>query len=144
MAVLVVAAVLGSAAIALVGFALYLVFCAFVVIRTGGTAGLRDVAVAIRAFASIESLNSRSRLRSIAPPPATESDRTATLDEISAQPELQVGHSPAVANNTGLHPYPSGAASPARRRGRPGPGGAGPQSPARPSADDGHSTAGDG
>ena len=106
----------------LVGFTLYLVFCAFVVIRTGGTAGLRDVAVAIRAFASIESLSSRSRLRSIVPPPATESDRTATI-EISAQPELQIGHSPAVANNTRLRP--SHAASPARRRGRPGPEGEG-------------------
>jgi hypothetical protein len=66
MAVLVVAMILGSAAIALVGFALYLAFCVFVVVRTGGTSGLRDVAIAIRAFASVGSLSSRRRPR----PPA--------------------------------------------------------------------------
>ena len=69
MAVLVAAMVLGSAAIVLVGFALYLAFCAFVVVRTGGTSGLRDVAIAVRAFASVGSLS--SRWRTPAPPPPT-------------------------------------------------------------------------
>jgi hypothetical protein len=57
MAVFVVVAILGSAAITLVGFVTYLAFCAFVVICTGGTSGLQDVAEAIRAFASIGSLS---------------------------------------------------------------------------------------
>lgn len=70
MAVLVLAAVLGSAAIALVGFALYLAFCAFVIVRTGGTSGLRDVADAIRAFASVGSLSSRGRLGTMSSPAA--------------------------------------------------------------------------
>jgi hypothetical protein len=78
MAVLVVALVLGSAAIALVGFVLYLAFCAFVVIRTGGTSGLRDVAVAIRAFASVGSLSSRGGQVSVPPP------QEAKLDQITA------------------------------------------------------------
>jgi hypothetical protein len=64
MAVLFVAMIVGSVS-ALVGFALFLIFCAFVVVRTGGTAGLRDVAVAVRAFASVWSLGSRNRLKSI-------------------------------------------------------------------------------
>jgi hypothetical protein len=34
-------------------FVAYLVFCAFVIVRTGSTAGLRDVAVAMRAFGAI-------------------------------------------------------------------------------------------
>lgn len=34
----------------LVGFLSFLVFCAYVVRHTGGTAGLRDVAIAVRAF----------------------------------------------------------------------------------------------
>jgi hypothetical protein len=63
MAVLILAVTLGSVAAALLGFALYLAFCAFIVIRTGGTSGLRDVAVAIRAFASVANMNSRSSLR---------------------------------------------------------------------------------
>lgn len=44
--VIVVAAVLAA-------FLGYLRFCEFVVVHTGGTAGLRDVAVAIRAFAAV-------------------------------------------------------------------------------------------
>ena len=64
----VVVAALGSAAIALAGFVFYLAFCAFVVIRTGGTSGLRDVAEAMRAFASVGSLGPRSRPRPTAPP----------------------------------------------------------------------------
>jgi hypothetical protein len=39
MAVLVLAMILGSVT-ALIGFALFLIFCAFVVVRTGGTAGV--------------------------------------------------------------------------------------------------------
>jgi hypothetical protein len=42
-------------------FALFLAFCAFVVIRTGSTAGLRDFAVAVRAFGSVLSFRSRGR-----------------------------------------------------------------------------------
>ncbi len=57
----VLAVVLGSAAVALVGFVFYLIFCAFVVVRTGDTACLHDVAEAIRAFASLASLSPRSR-----------------------------------------------------------------------------------
>jgi hypothetical protein len=68
MAGFVVVAVLGSAAIALAGFVSYLAFCAFVVKRTGGTSGLRDVAEAVRAFAAVGSLSPRSHLRSTAPP----------------------------------------------------------------------------
>jgi hypothetical protein len=68
MAVLFVAMTVGSVS-ALVGFALFLIFCAFVVVRTGGTTGLRDVAVAVRAFASVWSPGSRNRLRSIASRP---------------------------------------------------------------------------
>jgi hypothetical protein len=45
--------VIASAAMALIGFVCFLIFCTFVVIRTGGTAGLRDVAVAVRAYASV-------------------------------------------------------------------------------------------
>jgi hypothetical protein len=52
-----VAVVLGGAAIVLAGFVFFLIFCAFVVVRTGDTAGLRDVAVAVRAFASVGSLS---------------------------------------------------------------------------------------
>jgi hypothetical protein len=54
-------AVLGSAVAALVGFVFYLFFCAFVIVRTGSTAGLRDVAVAIRAFAAMCHLTPLSR-----------------------------------------------------------------------------------
>lgn len=42
-------------------FALYLSFCRFVVRATKGTAGLRDVAVAMRAFAALPLPRSRSR-----------------------------------------------------------------------------------
>ncbi len=42
--------VLVTAVAGVVCFVAYLVFCAFVVVRTGNTAGLRDVAVAMRAF----------------------------------------------------------------------------------------------
>lgn len=48
---------------ALVGFICYLIFLVFVVRSTGGTAGLRDVAVAMRAFGSMASLNRRSPKR---------------------------------------------------------------------------------
>jgi hypothetical protein len=34
-------------------FVAYLVLCAYVVRQTGGTAGLRDVAVAVRAFSTL-------------------------------------------------------------------------------------------
>lgn len=67
MAVLVVAMILSSVT-ALAGFALFLIFCAYVVNRTGGTAGLRDVAEAVRAFASVWSQSARVRLRPVAPP----------------------------------------------------------------------------
>jgi len=42
----------------LVGFLAFLALCAFVVVRTGDTAGLRDVAVAVRAFRGALSLRS--------------------------------------------------------------------------------------
>jgi len=48
-------------AAAFAAFALFLAFCAFIVIRTGGTAGLRDFAVAVRAFGSVWSLRGRGR-----------------------------------------------------------------------------------
>jgi hypothetical protein len=35
------------------GFVCLLIFCTFVVIRTGDTAGLRDVAIVVRAYASV-------------------------------------------------------------------------------------------
>jgi hypothetical protein len=44
------------------GFVCFLIFCTFVVIRTGGTAGLQDVAVAVRAYASV-STSLRTGLR---------------------------------------------------------------------------------
>jgi hypothetical protein len=50
---LVVIAGAASAAMALIAFVCFLLFCTFVVVRTGSTAGLRDVAVAVRAFASV-------------------------------------------------------------------------------------------
>ncbi len=57
--------VLGSIlAIALTCFACflaYLRFCRFVVRETGGTAGLRDVAVAMRAFAALPLPRSRGK-----------------------------------------------------------------------------------
>jgi hypothetical protein len=77
-AVLVAATVLGSAAIALVGFALYLAFCAFVVIRTNDTKGLRDVAEAVRAFASVGSLTSRLRPPAFPPPALLPGDVTVS------------------------------------------------------------------
>ena len=79
MAVLFTAVFIGSAAFAaLIGFISYLAFCAFVVVRTGSTAGLRDVAIAIRAFASIGNLGSRSRLGGPRPlPPPAELHQTA-------------------------------------------------------------------
>lgn len=56
--------VLGVPAIAvLICFICYLIFLVFIVIRTGDTAGLRDVAVAMRAFGSIASLNRGSPKR---------------------------------------------------------------------------------
>jgi hypothetical protein len=79
MAVLFVAMIVGSVT-ALIGFAMFLIFCAFVVVRTGSTAGLRDVAVAVRAFASVWSLASRNRLRSIDSPIPPEPGRTAAGD----------------------------------------------------------------
>ena len=42
-------------------FLAYLRFCRFVVMKTGSTAGLRDVAVAMRAFAALPLPRSRSR-----------------------------------------------------------------------------------
>lgn len=55
----VVVAAITSAAV-LVGFISFLIFCAFVILRTGSTAGLRDVAVAIRAFRGALSARTRS------------------------------------------------------------------------------------
>ena len=53
---LVVIAVAAATVVGVVAaFVCYLLFCAFVVARTGGTAGLRDVAIAVRAFASVSS-----------------------------------------------------------------------------------------
>ena len=57
-AVVVVAAITSIAV--LVGFISFLAFCAFVVVRTGTTAGLRDVAVAIRAFRGVLSVRAKS------------------------------------------------------------------------------------
>jgi hypothetical protein len=37
----------------IVGFVCLLIFCTFVVIRTGDTAALRDVAILVRAYASV-------------------------------------------------------------------------------------------
>ncbi len=48
-------AMVGCAGITAVSFLRYLAFLRFVIVRTGGTAGLRDVATAIRAY--------RARLR---------------------------------------------------------------------------------
>lgn len=53
--------VLGGATVVLVAFLFYLCFCTFIVIRTGGTAGLRDVAVAMRAFGVIGTLGAARR-----------------------------------------------------------------------------------
>lgn len=53
-AVVLVAAV--ASVSVLLAFLAFLCFCSFVIIRTGGTAGLRDVAVAIRAFRGVLSL----------------------------------------------------------------------------------------
>ena len=44
-----------SAAMAFLTFVSFLLFCVFVVVRTGDTAGLRDVAIVIRAYASVAS-----------------------------------------------------------------------------------------
>jgi len=49
--VLVVALVVAGAPV--VCFLAYLALCAFVVVRCGGTAGLRDVAIAVRAFRGV-------------------------------------------------------------------------------------------
>jgi hypothetical protein len=46
-------ALLICAAFALASFSLFLIFCAFVVVYTGDTKGLRDVAVAVRAFRTL-------------------------------------------------------------------------------------------
>ena len=43
-------------------FVAYLVFCGFVVIKTGGTEGLKDVAVAMRAY-KVPLLNRANRRR---------------------------------------------------------------------------------
>lgn len=45
-----VAAVIAASAALVVCFFAYLAMCAFIVMRTNGTAGLRDLAVAMRAF----------------------------------------------------------------------------------------------
>ena len=45
----------------LIGFVCFLLFCVFVVVRTGGTSGLRDVAVAMRAYSLIGSFRRTSR-----------------------------------------------------------------------------------
>jgi hypothetical protein len=50
-AVVLVAAV--TSCTVLVAFLSFLVFCAFVVVRTGNTSGLKDVAVAVRAFRGV-------------------------------------------------------------------------------------------
>jgi hypothetical protein len=93
MAVLFVAMIVGSAS-ALVGFALFLIFCAFVVVRTGGTTGLRDVAVAVRAFASVWSSGSRHRLRSIASPAKSEPDDPEPGDHDFRAAPIDIAHDP--------------------------------------------------
>ena len=76
MAVLVVAMILSSIT-ALAGFALFLIFCAYVVNRTGGTAGLRDVGSRARLRVRVEPECSGSREtgspahRTRTPPPRT-------------------------------------------------------------------------
>ena len=45
-----VVAVIAASAVLAVCFFAYLALCAFIVVRTGATAGLRDLAVAMRAF----------------------------------------------------------------------------------------------
>jgi hypothetical protein len=45
--------VLGLAGIVLLGFLAYLALLAFVVVRTGQTSGLRDVAIAIKAYRGV-------------------------------------------------------------------------------------------
>lgn len=45
--------VLGLAAMVLLGFLAYLAFLAFVVVRTGDTSGLQDVAIAIKAYRGV-------------------------------------------------------------------------------------------
>jgi hypothetical protein len=53
---LVVIAIAAATVVGMVAaFVCYLLFCAFVVVRTGDTVGLRDVAIAVRAFASVSS-----------------------------------------------------------------------------------------
>ncbi len=103
--VVLVVVVLGSAAIALVGFALYLAFCAFVVVRTGSTEGLRDVAVAILAFAWIGHLGSRSRRGpSLSLPAATGLDQ-AVQDGVSGEPlQLPGGRAAPPAAREGVRP----------------------------------------
>jgi hypothetical protein len=60
--VFVFAVVVGLLALTVVlCFLAYLRFCRFVVIKTGSTAGLRDVAVAMRAFAALPLPRSRSK-----------------------------------------------------------------------------------
>lgn len=56
-AVIIIAA-LASVSV-LVAFLALLCFCTFVVCRTGGTSGLRDVAVAVRAFRGVLSLRAQ-------------------------------------------------------------------------------------
>jgi hypothetical protein len=46
-----------TAGVTLLGYICFLVFCAYVVARTGSTTGLRDVAVAMRAFSLIGSFS---------------------------------------------------------------------------------------
>ena len=77
----------------LIAFVQFLRFCRFVVHRTGGTAGLRDVAVAIRAFASIGSLGPRPRpirflaTRSELDPGETGQKTTMTAVQLAAEPD---------------------------------------------------------
>jgi hypothetical protein len=59
----VLAVVLGGPALVLVAFCFYLIFCTFVVIHTGDTKGLRDVATAMRAFGAIGTFRSLRRSR---------------------------------------------------------------------------------
>jgi hypothetical protein len=74
MSAFVVATAITSAAV-LVGFISFLIFCAVVVRWTGGTAGLRDVAVAMRAFRGI---HVHDKVLGPPEPPVASSVATAT------------------------------------------------------------------
>ena len=59
MSIVVLAAAVASGTV-LLAFVAYLALCAFVVVRTNDTAGLRDLAVAIRAFRGVLAVRGKS------------------------------------------------------------------------------------